>query len=133
MGEARIGVALSDPLGLTAQPLLVLERDVEDDDLERLRELVRAYDATLVVVGMPVSLSGGHGPAHERMEEFVRALTDALPVPVATWDERLTTVEAERSMQAAGETTRSQRGVVDKLAASIILQNYLDAQRHDEA
>jgi len=131
VGEARIGVALSDPLGLTAQPLLVLERETEEVDLRRLGELVEAHGVGAVVVGMPISLSGAKGPAQQRMEEFVEALADALPVRVATWDERLSTVEARRRMQIAGEDERSQRGVVDKVAASIILQGYLDAHRNE--
>ncbi|MFQ5810698.1 MAG: Holliday junction resolvase RuvX [Armatimonadota bacterium] len=131
VGEARIGVALTDPLGLTAQPLLVLEREEDEEDLDRLRDLVETHEAAMVVVGMPVSLSGAEGPAHQRMAEFVQTLTDALPVPVVTWDERLSTVEARRRMRAAGEDERSQRGVVDKLAASIILQGYLDAHRNE--
>jgi putative Holliday junction resolvase len=130
VGQARIGVALSDPLGVTAQPLLVLEREADADDLDRLRGLIENHEAEMVVVGMPVSLSGMEGPAHQCMTEFVQTLTEALPVPVVTWDERLSTAEARRRMQAAGEDERSQRGVVDKLAASIILQGYLDAHRN---
>jgi putative Holliday junction resolvase len=133
VGEARIGVALSDPLGLTAQPLLVLERECEETDLHRLRELVEAHGVGAAVVGMPISLRGTEGPAQERMREFVRALADALPVPVVTWDERLSTVEAQRRMRAGGESQRSQRGVVDKVAAGIILQSYLDAHRNRRA
>jgi len=132
VGEARIGVALSDPLRLTAQPLLVLERETEEADLQRIQFLIDSHEAELVVVGMPVSLSGAEGPAYERMQKFVRALADALPVPVVTWDERLTTVEAQRRMRAAGEGEREQRGVVDKVAASIILQSYLDAHRREK-
>lgn len=129
VGEARIGVALTDPLRLTAQPLLVLEREADEADLRRLRDLVQTHGAEMVVVGMPISMSGAEGPAQRHMQDFVAALADALSVPVVTWDERLSTAEAERRMRAGGESTRAQRGVVDKVAASIILQSYLDAHR----
>ncbi len=129
VGEARIGVALTDPLRLTAQPLLVLEREADEADLRRLRDLVETHGAEMVVVGMPISMSGAEGPAQRRMQNFVAALADALSVPVVTWDERLSTAEAERRMRAGGESARAQRGVVDKVAASIILQSYLDAHR----
>ncbi len=126
VGEKRIGLAVSDPLGLTAQGLEVLTRRDQDADLTRLLEVARLYRVQEIVVGLPRHLDGRPGKQTEAILELARALGDALGVPVTPWDERLTTVEAEKVLIAADLSRRRRRQVVDRLAAVLILQAYLD-------
>lgn len=129
VGEKRIGVALSDPLGLTAQGLTVVHRRSPAADVAALAELVRAHEVTLIVVGLPRRMSGAIGAQAENALAFAALLRESLAVPVETWDERLTTRAAER-MLVAGDLSRARRRqVVDKVAAALILQGYLDARR----
>lgn len=123
-GTRRIGVALSDPLHLIAQPLEVIA--IADFD-SRLRALISEHDVERVVVGLPVSLSGTEGQAAEsakRLAERVLAMTG---LPVELCDERFTTRTAEEALISAGVMRRARRGMVDKVAASVMLQHYLDA------
>lgn len=130
VGEARVGLAASDPLGLLAHPVATLARDHEGgSDLERIREECAERGAEAVVVGLPRSLSGGEGVAAERARRYAEALQRRLDVPVRLWDERLTTVDAHRNLRASGVSGRAQRGVVDQAAAVLILQSALDAAR----
>jgi putative Holliday junction resolvase len=129
LGEARIGLALSDPLGLTAQPLEPLVRTALRRDLRRLAELISSNDVVTVVVGLPLLLSGAEGEAARRAREFADALRRRTPgTEVVLWDERLTTAEAERTMIQGGVRRRRRRRVVDGLAAVLILQGYLEAR-----
>lgn len=126
LGTKRVGVALSNPDRTVASPLQVIERSGR---LHRdLADLVDEWECTAVVVGMPLSLDGSHGPAARKTKKEVEALGATLRVPVETYDERLTTISAERLMTEAGLDSRSQRQVVDKIAASILLQAWLDRQ-----
>jgi len=128
----RIGVARCDPRGQLAVPVETVPRGA--GDLARLHELVRASEAVEVVVGLPRSLSGREGPAAHSVREFAGRLADAVaPVPVRLVDERLTTVTAERVLQASGKTGRQRRAVVDQAAAVVILQNALDTERSSGA
>jgi putative Holliday junction resolvase len=120
-GTVRIGLAVSDPLGATAQPLDVVEPDV-DAVVERAREM----DVAEIVVGLPLRTSGEEGPEAAGAKEFARDVEEASGIPVHLWDERLSSVQAERAM---GGTARSRRGSVDKVAAAIVLQSFLDARR----
>ncbi|MDR7435044.1 MAG: Holliday junction resolvase RuvX [Armatimonadota bacterium] len=129
VGTRRIGVALSDPLGISAQPLKVIEREGWDADLAEIRALVREWEVSCVVVGMPRSLNGSLGPQARMVEEFVAKLRDAIGVPVDTWDERLTTVAAERAMLEANVRRDRRRQRVDAVAAALLLQAYLDSAR----
>ncbi len=131
MGERRIGIAVSDPDGLIAQPLDVLTRTEEKADLARLAALAEEYGCRTVVVGLPVGLSGREGPAAEQTRAFGERLAAATEAEVILWDERLSTTEATRAMQANGRDERRRRGVVDKVAAAIILRSYLEAQARD--
>lgn len=131
VGEKRIGVAISDELGLTAQPVCTLERVGRRRDLAALARLQNEHQAGLVVVGMPYRLDGRPGPQAEKIAAFTRRLARQLPVPVTTWDERLSTTAAERVLIQGDVSRRRRRQVVDQLAAVIILQNYLD--RHGAA
>ncbi|MCI0452185.1 MAG: Holliday junction resolvase RuvX [Candidatus Latescibacteria bacterium] len=123
-GERRVGLAISDPLGITAQGLPTFDKK-KGDVFAHLRALAARYDVALVVVGRPLSLSGRESEASRRAAEFARAIGDALSVPVESWDERLSSAEAQRVL--AG--TRAEKGAVDRVAAVLILQGYLDARR----
>jgi putative holliday junction resolvase len=127
-GEARIGVARSDPSGFLATPVETVARG--EGDLARLAAIVGEEEAVEVVVGLPRSLSGGEGPAAVRVREFAAALARRVaPVPVRLCDERLTTVAAEAVLRGQGRKGRRRRAVVDQAAAVLILQHALDTER----
>jgi putative Holliday junction resolvase len=127
LGTRRIGVAVSDGTGTLASPHSVLERAKRrDDDHAAISALVAELGAERVVVGLPVSLSGATGPAAQAAEEETAALAAMLAVPVESFDERLTTVAAHRSMAASGVKSRQRRQTVDAVAAAVMLQNWLD-------
>ena len=132
VGTKRIGLAVSDPLGLTAQGLGVLERQDWDRDLARLLEIARPYQVQEVLVGLPRHMDGRLGEQAEEILALARALGEALGARVATWDERLSTVEAERLLIQADMSRRKRRRVVDQVAASLILQAYLDGRHQGE-
>jgi putative Holliday junction resolvase len=129
VGERRIGLAVSDPSGLIASPLEVLMRSPGDDAVGEIVARAEELGAEVIVVGMPVDLRGELGVAAQCMAEFVEALRARSSVPVATCDERLTSVAAARAMREAGLTERDRRGQVDKVAAALLLQSWLDARR----
>jgi putative holliday junction resolvase len=127
-GDARIGVARSDPTGFLATPLETVRRG--KGDLARLARLVREEEATEVVVGLPRSLSGSEGPAAVKAREFAARLAARIdPVPVRLQDERLTTVSAEAMLRDRGKKGAERRAVVDQAAAVLILQHALDTER----
>lgn len=128
MGEKRIGVALSADIPV-AFPLIVLESQGLERDLEAIAALVREHRCQEVVVGLPRSLSGEAGREAARTEAFARALGERLKLPVVTWDERLTTVAAERRLREAGAKSARRREWRDAVAAALLLQDYLDSQR----
>jgi putative Holliday junction resolvase len=131
VGSVRVGVAVSDPGGVLATPLITLARDTPTGaDLDQLADLVRDRSVVEVVVGLPRSLSGRSGPAARAAEEYAGALAERIaPVPVRLADERLTTVAASRTLTDRGISSRRQRRVVDQAAAVLILQGWLDAAR----
>ncbi|MDA8144978.1 MAG: Holliday junction resolvase RuvX [Thermaerobacter sp.] len=124
VGERRIGVAVSDELGCTAQPLEILERGA--DDLERIGALAGRWSVERIVVGLPLRTDGARGPEAQAVEEFARRLQEKTGYAVKTWDERFTTVAAERALLEGGVSRRRRRVVRDKVAAALILQGYLD-------
>ena len=127
LGTKRIGVAVSDRSGTIATPLTVLTRSGRTaDDHARIAVLVAEEEAELVVVGLPLSLDGRSGPAAKAAQAETDLLAAVLPVPVESFDERLTTVTAERALMEAGMRTEGRRRVVDKVAAAVILQAWLD-------
>lgn len=131
LGRRRVGVAVSDSDRRVASALVVLTRSSShDEDHAELARLVVDTDANVVVVGLPLSLSGQVGPAAREVEEEVAELRHALPVPVELCDERYSTVVADRSLRAGGRKTPARREVVDKVAAAGILQTWLDRQRN---
>ena len=129
LGDKTIGVALSDPLGLTAQGLEVVRRRGSlKNDLARLKEIALEYEVDRIVVGFPRNMNGTIGPRGEQALEFTRQVEHSLGLPVVTWDERLSTVAAERVLLDANMRRKKRRQVIDKVAAAVILQNYLDAK-----
>jgi putative holliday junction resolvase len=132
VGEVRVGVALSDPSGVLATPLVTLKRDRRGgSDLDALVALVAEHEVVEVVVGLPRTLAGGHGPAAQAAQDYAGALAQRLgeAVPVQLADERLTTVSAARMLTSRGVRGRRQRAVVDQAAAVEILQNWLETRR----
>lgn len=126
-GTKRIGVAVSDELGWTAQPLETYERKTIEKDLAHIKELVLAHEVDRVVLGLPLRLSGEIGPAAQAVRELAERLEQALPVPVVTWDERMTTRSAEDLLIAADVSRKKRKGIVDRVAAAILLQSYLES------
>jgi putative holliday junction resolvase len=128
VGTVRVGVALSDPLGITAQPFEVIDRR-KIDPHQRLLALINEYEVTQLVVGYPLQLSGEASFAAASVDEFIAKLAQGTPVPIERWDERLSTAGAQRLMIDAGVRRERRRQSIDKVAAAIILQSYLDAKR----
>jgi putative Holliday junction resolvase len=128
LGDARIGVAISDDDRRMAVPIGTV-RTGAPADVKAIAELVREHSITVVVVGHPLLLSGEAGERAHHAERFADALGGFLPVPVLLHDERLSTVEAERALREAGTTGRERRRRVDRSAATVILQSWLDASR----
>lgn len=131
VGRVRIGVAMSDPMGMIAQPFEVIDRR-KTQALERIHHLVQTYEVTTLVVGRPTTLSGHDGPAVEATEAFVGALAKVVALPVHWCDERLSTAQAQRLMIDGGVRRERRRHQIDKVAAALILQSYLDARPASE-
>lgn len=126
LGDTRVGIALSNPDRTLASPIEVIKRT---GNLHRdIKKIVDEWEATTVVVGLPLSLDGSVGPAAKKALAEVERMGATMGVPIETYDERLTTVTAERMMTDAGLDSRNQRKVVDKIAAAILLQAWLDRQ-----
>lgn len=125
-GTRRMGLAVSDPLGITAQGLATLERTRAEDDLRRLQKLAEEYDAGLVLVGNPLSHRGSETAMSERVAAFAGKLRRRLECPVELVDERLTSAEAERVLRSAGISREKRRSARDRLAAVLLLQTFLD-------
>ncbi|MEA3402704.1 MAG: Holliday junction resolvase RuvX [Armatimonadota bacterium] len=130
MGERRIGLAVSDRSGLIASPLEVISLEEGSDPIAEVLARAEELEVERIVVGMPINLRGEVGPAAEQMQGMVDELRRRASVPVETCDERLTTAAADRSMADAGLSSRDRRGQVDKVAAALILQSWLDSRRH---
>ena len=128
LGEKRLGVALSDPSGTVASPLATVPHRSRREDVERIVALSREHEVTAVVVGWPRNMDGTSGPTARRAEVFARALGRALSVPVELWDERLSSVAADRALLEADVTRRRRRDLRDRVAAALILQGWLDAR-----
>ena len=127
-GTKRIGVALSDELRWTAQPLETFERRTLDRDIAHIAALVGSHSVERVVLGLPLQLDGREGLAVQAMRVFVVRLEAGLSVPVVLWDERMTTKAAEDLLIAADVSRKKRKGVIDRIAAAILLQSYLAAQ-----
>ena len=129
LGDRRIGVALSDPLGLAAHPLMTLTRVGWSADLGRIRDLARENEVVRIVVGLPLAMDGTRGGRVRLTEAFMERVRAATGLPVVPWDERLTTVQAERALLEGDVSRARRRRVIDQVAAAILLQAYLDARR----
>jgi putative Holliday junction resolvase len=131
IGEKRIGVALSDPSGILASPLTQISRTGTRTAIEAILQLVRQHEVEHIVAGLPYSMDGSLGQQAELVQDFLQKLSLCLEIPVETWDERLSTVAAERLMAEAGVGKERRKKRVDAAAAALILQGYLDRQRAD--
>ncbi len=128
VGTRRIGVAVSDPLGFTAQGLDTLQRRNKRYDLQHLARLVRDYQVTEIVVGLPRRLSGADSAQTEKVLAFAEDLKKRFPLPIHMWDERLTSVQANRLLKEAELSTEKRAAAVDRMAAVLILQSFMDAR-----
>lgn len=132
VGARRIGLAVSDPLGLTAQGLPTLARKNKRTDLEALRRVVEDHEAVLVLVGHPLHLSGRAGVQAQAAAEFAEQVRKHIGCEVKLWDERLTTAEAQRVLRESGISTGKRAAAVDRMAAVLLLQSYLDHESMTE-
>ncbi len=127
-GTRRIGVALSDEMKIIASPLEFIPAEPFDQVIARLGQLIREKEVELILIGMPRNMDGSYGPAAQQVKDFIAALQTHLATPVKTWDERLTSAQANRVL-LEGNVRRDQRKLnVDKMAAAILLQSYLDSR-----
>ena len=126
-GTKRIGVAISDELKMIAQPLEYIDAHPFSSFLDRLKALLLEKEVELILVGMPRNMNGTYGPAAEKVQEFVRLLKDEVKVPIRTWDERLTSTQANRMLIDANVRRDKRKHKVDQMAAALLLQSYLDA------
>jgi len=132
VGEKRIGVAVSDPLGIAARGLAVLKRTDLPADLAEIARMAREEGAGLVLVGLPLELGGEEGEASRRVRIFAERVREATGLEVLLWDERLTTVQADEVLRGRGLGWRERKRVVDRVAAAAILQEYLDENARGE-
>ena len=129
MGSKTIGVALSDPLGWTAQGITTIRRTKKEQDLEEVHKICKEYNVETIVIGLPKNMNGTIGEAGEKALEFAELLKEKTELPIEMWDERLTTVAAHRAMLEADLSRNKRKKIVDKIAATYILQGYLDRLR----
>lgn len=129
IGEKRIGVAISDELGLTAQGLFTLQRTDLKEDIKELADVIKNRSVEKIVAGLPRNMNGTYGPQAGKVREFMDCLQDGIDIEVIYQDERLTTAAARRTLLEGDVSRQKRKKVVDKIAAVMILQNYLDRQK----
>lgn len=129
VGEKTIGVAVSDELGWTAQGIEVIKRESLEKDMKRIEELIEAYNIEEIVVGLPKNMNGTLGPRAEMVKKLAAKIKTRFSLPLSFYDERLTTVSAEKTLIAADVSRQKRKKVIDKMAAILILQSYLDWKR----
>ncbi|MEY7999521.1 Holliday junction resolvase RuvX [Clostridium sp. Mt-5] len=127
IGDRTIGVALSDPLGFTAQGVTTIRRRNEERDIDELKAVCEKYNVELIVSGLPKNMNGTLGPQSEKVIKFCKSIEEFIKLPVKMWDERLTTVAANRAMLEGDLSRAKRKKIVDKMAATYILQGYLDS------
>jgi putative Holliday junction resolvase len=132
-GTKRIGVAVSDELRMIAHPLEFIPAGPFDSFLTRLAQILREKEVDLILVGMPRNMDGSYGPAAMKVREFIGLLKEATPIPIRTWDERLTSTQANRFLIEADVRRGKRKEKVDQTAAAILLQSYLDGNASREA
>ena len=128
LGSKTIGVAVSDPLTITAQVLTSIHRTTLEKDLEVIVGLVDQYGVEEIVVGLPINMDGSTGDSARKAEAFIEKLRETFPIKIIPWDERLSTVAAERILLEGDLSRKKRRKVIDRLSAAIILQGYLDSR-----
>jgi len=133
VGKVRVGVALSDPLGYTAQPLLTLWRKNRSDDLRSLLRLIRKHEVVEIVVGNPLHLSGDVSPWAVKVQQFADEIRRRTELPVHLWDERLSTRAAHEILNEAGHDRRDRKYVIDQVAAVVILRGWMEAREQSAA
>src|ERR1051325_5594931 len=126
-GTKRVGIAISDELKMIAQPLEYIAPEPFTDFAERLKQIIREKEVELILIGMPRNMDGSYGPAALKVQEFIAVLKDKVAVPIKTWDERLTSAQAQRFLIQGGVRRQDRKQKVDKTAAAILLQSYLDS------
>ena len=126
-GTKRMGIAVSDEMRTIAQPLEFIAAEPLDKFFDRLKQIIADKQISLIVVGVPRNMDGTYGPAAVKVQEFITALKEAVAVPIKTWDERLTSVQANRYLIEADVRRSRRKEKVDKTAAAILLQSYLDS------
>lgn len=130
VGLRRVGVAISDPLGITAQGLDTLQRKNKRYDLQHLNRIIREYDVKEIVVGLPLRMSGAEGVQAEKIQAFAEDLRKHFKLPVHLWDERLTSAEANRVLRQTGLSIEKRGQAVDRMAAILILQGWMESRGH---
>jgi putative Holliday junction resolvase len=129
IGSRTIGVAISDELGMTAQGLKTIKRRSMEEDLKEISIIIAQFKIDRIVVGLPKNMDGTIGKQAESVLQWIKAAQEKINIPVETWDERLSTVEASKILLEADLSRKKRKGVIDKLAAVIILQGYLNQSR----
>lgn len=130
IGSHTIGVALSDELGITAQGLKTIRRKSFSEDLKELNQIIQQFDVHKIVAGLPKNMNGSLGRQAELILKWIQTVQKELALPIVTWDERLTTVGASKILLEADLSRKKRKGVIDKIAAVLILQGYLDQIRN---
>ncbi len=133
VGDKRIGIALSDASGLIASPKDTLYRKGLDRDIDQIVSMANSEEADEILVGMPISMDGTEGPQARKVAKFIQVLSERVEIPVVPWDERLTTVAANRVLIEGNVSRKRRRHLVDKVAAAYILQSYLDYRDQKQA
>ncbi len=131
VGQKTIGVAVSDPLGYTAQGIDTILRKNIDEDIRQIKDLISKYEISEIVVGFPKNMDGTIGRKAEEINEFIKILREAIELNIRKWDERLTTAAGEKILLQADMSRKKRKKVIDKVAACLILQSYLDRRRND--
>ncbi|MCL4558808.1 MAG: Holliday junction resolvase RuvX [Deltaproteobacteria bacterium] len=126
-GDVRMGLAVNDALGITAQGVCSFKRTSMENDMAKIKDVITSRHVEEIVVGMPYLLSGEKGSKAKEVEEFISMLRQYVPLPVSEWDERYTTVQAEEVLHSANVKRKKKRSVVDMLAATFILESYMES------
>ncbi len=127
-GTKRMGIALSDPSGMIALPLEFIPAEPFNAFLDRLKTLIREKEVEMILIGMPRNMDGSYGPAAAKVREFVAVLKETIAIPIQTWDERLTSAQANRFLIQADVSRKNRKEKVDQAAAAILLQSFLDSR-----
>ncbi|MCG2767811.1 MAG: Holliday junction resolvase RuvX [Anaerolineae bacterium] len=131
VGDRRVGIAISDPIGMLARPLTVVKRSGRD--YQRIADLAKEHGVELIVAGYPRNMDGSEGEQARKVEAYLAGLEEHIDVPIELWDEQLSTFEAQRLMIEAGRRARERRERIDAAAAAVILQDYLDTGKGRES